>query len=183
MLMELLKSIDIAIFYFINQRISNGFFDILMPLITDFGLWPYLVMLTALFCIHLRRKGIYPFVLTQVSIFSSRWVCRFLKVFFGRQRPFAILENTHVLEMEHYTFSFPSGHTTVAFAFATVLAVKIPRVRIPVLVIAVLIGFSRIYVGTHYPSDVVAGMFLGCSVSAIILFIEKKIKVIRNLKF
>ena len=173
--MELLKSIDIAIFYFINSTISNPLLDILMPVITDLGLWPYLAILTALFCIHLKRKGIYPFFLTQVSIFSSRWACRFLKEIFERQRPMAVLENVRVLGMKFYTLSFPSGHTTVAFAFATILAFKIPKIRIPVFVIAVLIGFSRVYIGAHFPSDVVAGMVLGCGVSGIILFIEKKI--------
>lgn len=178
--MEILKNIDIAIFYFINHTISNPLLDILMPVITNFGLLPYLVILTALFCINLRGKGIYPFLLTQVSIFLSRWICRFLKEFFNRPRPFVILENVRVIEIEYYTFSFPSGHTTVAFAFATVLAFKIPRYRIPVFIIAVLIGFSRIYVGAHYPSDVIAGMALGCGVSGVILFIEKKIKVSRD---
>jgi len=173
--MELVKAIDIKGFYFINQTVRNDVFDIIMPIITDLGLWYYLVILTALFCIPFKSKGVYPFLLTLLSIFSSRWISRFFKLFFDRPRPLMSLENVHVLGKEYYTYSFPSGHATVAFAFATILAFKIPKTRIPVFILATLIGVSRIYIGAHYPSDVLAGAVLGCGVSAVILFVEKRI--------
>ena len=59
------------------------------------------------------------------------------------------------------THSFPSGHATVAFACATVLALAVPRLRVPFFVLAALIAFSRVYVGVHYPFDVLAGAVLG----------------------
>jgi undecaprenyl-diphosphatase len=59
------------------------------------------------------------------------------------------------------THSFPSGHATVAFACATVLALAVPRLRVPLFVLAALIAFSRVYVGVHYPFDVLAGAVLG----------------------
>ena len=59
------------------------------------------------------------------------------------------------------TSSFPSGHSTVAFACATVLALAVPRLRWPLVALAALIAVSRVYVGVHYPLDVLAGAALG----------------------
>jgi membrane-associated phospholipid phosphatase len=63
------------------------------------------------------------------------------------------------------TYSFPSGHATVSFACATVLALAVPRLRVPLIVLAVLISFSRVYVGVHYPGDVLAGAVLGIGIA------------------
>jgi undecaprenyl-diphosphatase len=63
------------------------------------------------------------------------------------------------------TYSFPSGHATVAFACATVLALAVPRLRWWLYALAALIAFSRVYVGVHYPGDVVAGAVLGVAIA------------------
>jgi len=60
-----------------------------------------------------------------------------------------------------YSYSFPSGHTASAFACAWVLGVRFPRYRIPLLGLAGLIGLSRVHLGAHYPSDVLAGAVVG----------------------
>lgn len=174
--MNWIKALDIKIFYFINQNLRNDLLDFAMPLVTDLGMWYFAVILAALFCVFYNYKGLYPFLLTSLSILSARELSRLFKLIFSRPRPIAVLENVHVLGMKYYTYSFPSGHTTVAFAFATILAVKLPKIRIPVIIIAALIGLSRIYVGAHYPSDVLAGAVLGSGVSAVILVVESKIR-------
>lgn len=63
------------------------------------------------------------------------------------------------------TFSFPSGHATVAFACATVLALAVPRLAVPLYALAALVAFSRVYVGVHYPGDVLAGAVLGVALA------------------
>jgi len=63
------------------------------------------------------------------------------------------------------TYSFPSGHATVSFACATVLALAVPRLSLPLFTLAVLISFSRVYVGVHYPFDVLAGAVLGIAIA------------------
>ena len=129
--MHWIKAIDIQLFYFFNQTIRNDLFDAVMPVITDFGIWYYLVIITALFCLPLKRKGFYPFFLTLLSVYSSRWISRLFKIIFDRERPMVRLKDVHVLGREYFNYSFPSGHATVAFAFATILAIKIPKARIP----------------------------------------------------
>ena len=67
------------------------------------------------------------------------------------------------------TFSFPSGHATVAFACATVLALAVPRLRRWLYSLAALIAFSRVYVGVHYPGDVLVGALLGVAIARALL--------------
>src|SRR5581483_422329 len=71
--------------------------------------------------------------------------------------------------------SLPSGHAATSFACALVLARLVPRLAAPLLVLAAAISYSRLYVGVHYPSDVVAGAVLGVAVATgLRLFAERR---------
>jgi undecaprenyl-diphosphatase len=63
-----------------------------------------------------------------------------------------------------HSHSFPSGHATTSFACATVLGVLVPRFRIAFFVLAATVAWSRVYVGVHYPLDVLAGALLGAAI-------------------
>ena len=74
------------------------------------------------------------------------------------------------------TFSFPSGHATVAFACATVLALAVPRLRWWLYALAALIAFSRVYVGVHYPGDVLVGALLGVAIARALLMLAAALR-------
>ncbi len=88
-----------------------------------------------------------------------------LKRWVARERPAASDPDPDTLVELPETFSFPSGHATVSFACAAVLAHAVPRLAWPLFVLAALISFSRIYVGVHYPFDVLAGAVLGLAIA------------------
>jgi undecaprenyl-diphosphatase len=80
-------------------------------------------------------------------------------------RPCQIISNTHLLVNCSRSFSFPSSHATNIFAFASTSSYFYPRWKFLFLAIALLISYSRVYVGFHYPFDCVFGAILGIFVS------------------
>ena len=90
-----------------------------------------------------------------------------LKKLIARIRPYDAIESIKILVPPETSFSFPSGHTMVMFAFAAAMTMAFGKKGAWAFSPAVLMGFSRIYVGVHYPTDVLAGMIVGCLVSFI----------------
>jgi undecaprenyl-diphosphatase len=76
------------------------------------------------------------------------------------------------------TFSFPSGHSASAAAFATAVAMDAPGVAIPIGVLAGAVAFSRVYVGVHYPSDVIAGVAIGVSAALATVRVMPQVSVL-----
>jgi undecaprenyl-diphosphatase len=88
-----------------------------------------------------------------------------LKTLTGLHRP----TGTHPLLPEPHSNSFPSGHTATSFACATVLGASIPRATPAFYLLALAVGFSRLYVGVHYPLDVGGGAVLGVATALLLL--------------
>jgi membrane-associated phospholipid phosphatase len=87
----------------------------------------------------------------------------------GRDRPPLVYPEPKALVAVPHTGAFPSGHASSAFACAAVLAWASPRLRVPALVLAAAIAWSRVYVGVHWPLDVLGGAVLGVLVSTVLL--------------
>jgi membrane-associated phospholipid phosphatase len=80
------------------------------------------------------------------------------------------------------SYSFPSGHTSSAFALATTLSLQYPKwyVIVPSYVYATLVGYSRIHLGVHYPSDVLGGMITGAGSAVLTKWVRKKLDTKKN---
>ena len=131
------------------------------------------------FITHLGDKGIFWILLTLVLIAFRRTrrigVACLISMVFGlvitnvviknwaaRIRPYDFFNDLTVIIERQKDFSFPSGHTTNAFACAWVIfRMAKKRYGVPALVLAILIALSRRYVGVHYPTDVFAGVVIG----------------------
>ncbi|HVV88068.1 MAG TPA: phosphatase PAP2 family protein [Kofleriaceae bacterium] len=83
----------------------------------------------------------------------------------ARPRPWRVLGDTHTYGPLETSPSFPSGHTTTAFAIAVAVGLWWPRARWPLLAVAAAVALSRIGIGMHYPGDVLAGAALGTAAS------------------
>ena len=108
-----------------------------------------------------------PWLWTRVgaAILLAESISGALKEWVERDRPPVSDPDPATLVGLPATHSFPSGHATVSFACATTLALAVPRLALPLYTLAVLISFSRVYVGVHYPLDVLAGAALGVAIA------------------
>jgi membrane-associated phospholipid phosphatase len=87
-----------------------------------------------------------------------------IKALSDRDRPFLTIEKTRVIGRREKGDSFPSGHTTQIFFLMTLFIHRFQlgiEESIALIAVAVLVGFSRMYIGVHYPRDVIAGLVLG----------------------
>jgi len=101
-------------------------------------------------------------ILGIVSLLIADWSANILKHYFERIRPCNALEGVRLLAGCGKSFSMPSNHSVNAFAFIAPLYMLLKnRMRYAFVAIAILVGFSRVYVGVHYPSDTIAGALLG----------------------
>ena len=110
----------------------------------------------------LRRPQI--FLWTLVADALGELAADVLKAAIPRTRP-----HVHTLVARPHTHSFPSGHATTSFACATVLVFVLPRLRLPLLLLAAAIAWSRVYVGVHWPLDVFAGAALGAALGGLVV--------------
>jgi undecaprenyl-diphosphatase len=120
--------------------------------------WIFLVIAAAA-ALWLRRPQV--FVLTLAALAAGTLIEKGLKEAVGRERPHLPPGEPKPLIARPSDPSFPSGHATLAFACAVTIALLVPRLAAPVLVLAAAIAYSRVYVGVHFPLDVIAGAALG----------------------
>jgi len=121
----------------------------------------------------IRTKNLrIPFISYFLGWNGSIYSYSYFKDFFHRPRPFLTIKGLVPVITPH-SFSFPSGHATLAAALTVVLAYHFPKTRYFVIAVALLVGISRVYLGVHYLSDVLAGYILGIIVGFLSLLMEK----------
>ncbi|WP_425307919.1 phosphatase PAP2 family protein [Fictibacillus nanhaiensis] len=125
------------------------------------------VLLLLLLPMHLKSWGI----VCMLSLIVSHIPVAISKKMYPRQRPYVSLPDTNIGENPLKDHSFPSGHTTAIFSIVTPLILLNPFLGMFLIIVALLVAISRMYLGLHYPSDVLAGMILGISSSFFSLFL------------
>jgi len=132
------------------------------------GLLVVVTILVGLVFLHRRRALIPVLQVVAASGLSDATGARVLKPLIGRMRPCFALPAEHVRQLVHVSNvgSMPSLHAANAFAVATVVTLTVPRLGFVTFPLAVLIAVSRVGVGVHWPSDVVAGAVFGMSIGA-----------------
>lgn len=105
--------------------------------------------------------------LALLTVVVSHLVVQLLKRKVVRHRP-ARAERLVSLVKEPDCFSFPSGHATASMSVALVYGVAVPVLAVPLLILALLVGFSRIRLGVHYPSDVLVGQLIAAGTASIL---------------
>ncbi len=152
----------------INSRMKTKKLDSFMYIVTNLGG----VVFTSLFVILTiflgRNKFRYMGYEMLVALMISQSIVYTLKIVLSRERPYKIIEHLNTFGIEMKDYSFPSGHSSGSFSLATIISLNFSNLSIYAYIIATMIAVSRIYLGVHYPTDVVAGMFLGIISSYIV---------------
>ena len=114
--------------------------------------------------------------LSTVLAFSTNALIGFL---YFRPRPFAV-HDVHQLITLHYqnSKSFPSDHTAIAFALAATVAILYPRIGMGALIVAFLVGLARVFVGVHYPFDILGGALVGIFSAFVVHFFSLRFGVL-----
>lgn len=145
--------------------------DILSPFVVfftklgNYGFIWIVISISLLFPKETRKFG----VMALIALACNYCLCNLLlKPYVARIRPYEVIPGLYNLITESDA-SFPSGHAASAFAAAMVIFKGTEKhIGIPVLVLAIAISFSRLYVGVHYPSDVLAGVAIGAIVGFLV---------------
>lgn len=196
---------DADLLIFLQENVRNDFLDIVMKLIThtgDKGILMIAIIAALLIIPKTRSIGIMTAMSLAIEAILNNVI---LKNLVARTRPYEAIEGLVNIIEKQKDFSFPSGHTGSTFAVSGVILVialfgmpiiakegnlireksslAMRIIAVIFIIYSVLLGFSRLYVGVHYPTDVLAGLALGLITSAIAYLVYQLIlKKIANKK-
>lgn len=179
-----LESLNIKILFWINQSLSNPVFDFIMPILTNENYWVIPLIWLIVFLVFFQgKRGRIAIVILIVAVAVTDSVSAFiLKPYFGRIRPsYDLVEYVNLLVPKGGKWSMPSNHAANIFALAVVLSCFYDKMKVPLFSLAVVIAFSRVYVGVHYPADVLVGGLFGYGMAWLVLTLWVILKM-RELK-
>jgi len=175
--MDWLTNLDGNILIWIQENLRaewmHGFWRFITSL-GDEGLFWIALGVLMLFFKKTRMPGLagllsmaLNFVMTNITI----------KNLVARPRPYVTFEQIEILIEQPGEFSFPSGHTSSSFAFAFAIYLLLPgKYGVPAMILAALIAVSRLYVGVHYPTDILGGLVVGCLCSVAVVYLIRYVQ-------
>lgn len=174
--METIQNFDSNILLYVQENIRTDTMTSFFKFFTKLGnggiLW--IILTVMLICFKRTRKiGL----ILSISLLLSTLITNvMLKNLIARTRPFYTIPDLQALIPYPKDYSFPSGHTTSSFASCTTLFIMLKKkYSFLFLIFATLMGFSRIYVGVHYPTDVFVGVIVGVMSSIVSFYIVKSL--------
>jgi len=178
-----LQSLDTQLLLLVNHGTANGLFDVLMPALSSQGYLLVLPFLAYLFVQGMDRKNtagrpyltaaLGAMVIACCAVYCADLLENAMKDIVARVRPCRAIETIRLITACPKSYSMPSGHAISSFAFAVPLSYLTREYiagawRMYPLVLAAMIAFSRLYLGVHYPTDVLAGVILGTLIGAVL---------------
>lgn len=159
-LASLIQKNDVICFYALNRKFHNRPLNVVFRSLTQLGSTFAAVLASLFLLLYNRQMGI---TLT-VNLIFSQLVIHVLKRLVDRPRPYKTLEWAVAINPPKCRYSLPSGHSGSALTIALVLGSFFPAAAIGLLAAAFLVGISRIYLGVHYPTDVLLGFAIALTV-------------------
>ncbi len=174
-------NVDKAVFLFLNDFTGRYFYlDFVFYFFAAIA--PYIIVFLLLFFLvrNWKKNGWFVGEVLFTGFFARYALVELVRYFFPRIRPFRALEDVNLLLPYKETLSFPSGHTAFLFGVSTAVYFYNKNLGIVLYVFSFLMSSSRVFAGTHWPMDVLAGalvgIFAGLFISEISLFIRRKVE-------
>lgn len=152
---------DSIIITALAKREARRNFFIFFSALSHFGDGIFYVLIGLLEFVFFGAEGRFMFLAILIGYTVQIPAYLLIKKTVKRLRPFDKLENIQNMIAAPDKYSFPSGHTAAAFLMAGSLSFQFPELQVVMYSVAGLIGFSRVYLRVHYPTDVLAGALLG----------------------
>ena len=166
--------IDGAILLFIQNNLRSPALMPFFKAVADYGV--IILGVYAVLMLLWEKRRVFPVASACiVSGLLGNFIKDYLKKLVCRPRPFLDVPSLVPAIKPPKSFSFPSGHTTLAFSVAFIICRILPkRYSIPAFLIAALVAFSRLYMGVHYPTDILGGICVGYVAGLITEFLYKR---------
>jgi membrane-associated phospholipid phosphatase len=173
-----LQRLDARIYIAFNGIPHAGWIDRAANWITIWAtggwIWAGAVLVARLLGVR-RARG--AMIVLLPSVVAATWIVEHpVKAIFRRRRPFVDVVRALVVGKKPGSWSFPSGHTASSFAAAWVMSKRWPRLSPLFFALAALVGTSRVYVGAHYPGDVVSGAGAGVVISEAVYRLNRHLR-------
>ena len=178
MILDLLYTIDIKILLFINQTLSNPIFDFIMPLFDNVKNWiPFILIFWMSLSYFDKKNRKKLLILIPLVILIGDQIGKFIKHLELRDRPWVNLGEliNHLGGKGGKHYSFPSNHALNISSISIIFSSIYKNYSMYIWFYAIIIIFSRVYIGVHYPGDVIAGAFIGILVGIVCYKFYKKI--------
>ncbi len=172
MILDYLQSVDSAGFLYINHNLANPLFDAVFPSLRELTYVIWLLVIVYFWMKNEKKLA----VLLAVSIAAGALITYPLKFLIDRPRPYEIIDSARLLTPAEYDPSFPSGHAEMSFVAATVVSRFHPEYAKYLYAFSFIVVLSRVYVGVHYPGDVLAGVIIGIMIGRGMLIVAERKK-------
>jgi len=169
---------DIALLKFFNVTVSNPVFDAVMPIITSIDFWRLpIIMAFVGIAVFGGRYGLITVILGIIlATISDQLSSNLLKDLIGRIRPCHAIPDINVLTGCGNSKAFPSSHAVNTMAAAIFFGSRYRKILPWLLALSISVSYSRIYIGIHYPGDILAGWILGLLCALFVLMLYRQVQ-------
>ncbi|MDM5329152.1 phosphatase PAP2 family protein [Neobacillus sp. CF12] len=165
-----LYQFECRVFLEINSHFDKRIMNLFFRTITQIGGALFISATTLLLILFTSNQTRLTAISSAAALALSHIPVQLAKKLFPRKRPYLQIETTKILPNPLKDHSFPSGHTTAVFSVIVPFLLQTPSLAAVLIPLGLSVGISRIYLGLHYPSDVIAGGILGGSFGSLCFY-------------